>query len=102
LSVEGSVQPGSIRAVEYEILASDQAGSIGLTPSRLRDELGGPSQLGVLRCVDHQSRKLTVIGDARHVQKLIADGQASNPDGLDLNEQVFPVVMTGWKSSRVS
>jgi hypothetical protein len=98
--VEGSVQPGSIRAVEYEILSSNQAASIGLTPSTLRNELGGLSQLGVLRCVDHQSRKVTVIGDARHVQKLIADGQASNPGGLDLNEQPFPEVMTGWKSSR--
>jgi hypothetical protein len=102
LSVEGRVQPGSIRAVEYEILSSDQAASIGLTPRRLRDELGGLSQLGVLRCIDHQSRKLTVICDARHVQKLIADGQAGNPDGPDLNEQVFPVGMTGWKSSQVS
>ena len=96
------MQPGSVRAVEYEVLSSNQADSIGLTPSKLRNELGGLSQLGVLRCVDHQSRKLTVIGDARHVQKLIADGQAGNPDGLDLNEQVFPVVMTGWKSSQVS
>jgi hypothetical protein len=94
------VQPGSVRAVEYEILSSNQAASLGLIPSRLRNELGGPSQLGVLRCVDHQSRKVTIIGDARHVRKLIANGQASNPDGLDLNRQLFPVVITGWKSSR--
>ena len=94
------MQPGSVRAVEYEILSSNQAASLGLIPSRLRNELGGLSQLGVLRCVDHQSRKVTVIGDARHVRKLIANGQASNPDGLDLNRQLFPVVMTGWKSSR--
>jgi hypothetical protein len=96
------LQPGSIRPVEYEMLSSDQAASFGLTSSRLRDELGGLSQLGVLRCVDHQSRKLTVIGDAQHVRKLIADGPASNADGLDLNEQDFPVVMTGWKSSQAS
>ena len=94
------MQPGLVRAVEYEILSSNQAASLGLTPSRLRNELGGLSQLGVLRCVDHQSRKVTVIGDARHVRKLIANGQASNPDGLDLNRQLFPVVITGWKSSR--
>jgi hypothetical protein len=96
----GNVQPGSVRAVEYEILSSNQADSIGLTPSKLRNELGGLSQLGVLRCVDHQSRKLTVIGDARHVRKLIANGQASDPDGLNLNKQVFPVVMAGWRTSK--
>jgi hypothetical protein len=94
------VQPGSVRAVEYEILSSNQADSIGLTASKLRNELGGLSQLGVLRCVDHQSRKLTVIGDARHVRKLIANGQASDPDGLNLNKQVFPVVMAGWRTSK--
>jgi hypothetical protein len=94
------MQPGSVRAVEYEILSSNRAVSLGLTPGRLRNELGGLAQLGVLRCVDHQSRKITVIGDARQVRKLIANGQASNPDGLNLNRQLFPVVMTGWKSSR--
>jgi hypothetical protein len=102
MSVEGRVQPGSIRAVENGILSSDLAASIGLIPSRLRDELGGLSQLGMLRCIDHLSRKRTVIGDARPVQKLITNGPASNPVGLNLNEQVFHVVMTCWKSSQVS
>jgi hypothetical protein len=90
MSVGASMQPGSIRAVENEILSSNQAASMGLAPSTLRNELGGLSKLGLLRCVDHQSRKLTVIGDARYVQKLIANGQASNPVGLNLNEQPFP------------
>jgi hypothetical protein len=72
MSVGASMQPGSIRAVEYEILSSNQAASIGSTPSTLRNELGGLPKLGVLICVDYQSRKLTVIGDARHVQG--ADG----------------------------
>ena len=94
------MQPGSVRAVEYEILSSNQADSIGVTPSKLRNELDGLPQLGVLRCVDHQSRKLTVIGDARHVRKLIANGQASDPDGLNLNKQVFPLVMAGWLTSK--
>jgi hypothetical protein len=100
MSVGASMQPGSIRAVEYEILSSNQAARIGSTPSALRNELGGLSKLGVLRCVDHQSRKLTVIGDGRQVQKLIANGQASSPVGPNLSEQAFPVVLTGWKSSR--
>jgi hypothetical protein len=40
------VQPGSVRAVEYEILSSNQADTIGLTPSKLRNELGGLSARG--------------------------------------------------------
>ena len=96
------MQPGSVRAVEYEIVGSAQATSLGLTPSKLRDELGGCSQLGVLRCADQETRELAVIRDARYVRyvrKLIANGQASDPDGLNVNEQVS-VVMAGWKSAK--
>ena len=96
------MQPGSIRAVEYEILSSNQAAGIGSTPRTLTNGLGGLSKLGALRCVDHQSRKITVIGDARHVQKLIANGHAGNPVGLNLNEQPFPVVLTGLEVIQVS
>ena len=35
-------------------------------------------------------------------KELIAHGHASNPAGLDPNEQVLPVAMTGWKSPQVS
>ena len=93
------MQPGSVRAVEYEIVGSAQATSLGLTPSKLRDELGGCSQLGVLRCADQETRELAVIRDARYARKLIANGQASDPDGLNVNEQVS-VVMAGWKSAK--
>ena len=100
MSVEGSVKPGLVRAVEYEILASGQATTMGLTLSKWRNELAGLGQLGLFRCVDHQSRKLTVIGDARHIQWLIANGQAADPAGLALDKQLFPVVMPGWPSSK--
>ena len=33
-------------------------------------------------------------------ESLIANGQASDPDGLNLNKQVFPVVMAGWRTSK--
>jgi hypothetical protein len=94
------VKPGLVRAVEYEIIASAQATSMGLTLSKLRNELGGLSQLGLFRCVDHQSRKITVIGDARHIKWLIANGQAADPQGLALNQQMFPVMLSGWPSSK--
>jgi hypothetical protein len=94
------VKPGLVRAVEYEIIASAQATSMGLTLSKLRNELGGLSQLGLFRCVDHQSRKITVIGDARHIKWLIANGQAADPQGLALNQQMFPVMLPGWPSSK--
>ena len=93
------MHPGSVRAVEYEIV-SNRADIFGLTRGTLKNELAGLSELGVMRCVDDQSRKLTVIGDAKHVRKLIANGMACNPDGMALTRQAFPVVLPGWQKSK--
>lgn len=50
-----------------------------------------------MRCVDHQSgRKVTVIGQAGHVRTLVASGKASDPDGMALKDDPFPVVVNGW------
>jgi hypothetical protein len=96
----GNVHPGSVRAVEYEIV-SNQADIFGLTTGTLKNELRGLSELGVMPCVDDQSRKLTVIGDAKHVRRtLIANGMACDPDGMELTRQVFPVVLAGWQKSK--
>jgi hypothetical protein len=91
------MQPGLVRAIEYEVVPSNRAASIGLVADKVRQEVRAMSELGVLRCVDHQGRKLTVVGDARHVKKVVASGRASDPDGMRLSQQVFPVVMKGWK-----
>jgi len=53
-----------------------------------------------MRCVYDQSRKLTVIGDAKHVRKLIANGMACDPDGMELTRHVLPVVLHGWQKSK--
>ena len=93
------MQPGSVRAVEYEIV-SNQADIFGLSKGTLKNELAGLSELGVMRCVDDQSRKLTVIGDAKHVRKLIANGMACDPDGMELTRHVLSVVLHGWQKSK--
>jgi hypothetical protein len=92
----GDVQPGAVRAIEYEIMDKEQAARIGLRATSLAGELQAMPELGVLRCVDHQGKKLTLIGQARHVQNLVASGKASDPSGMTLNEQSFPVVVNGW------
>jgi hypothetical protein len=90
------VQPGTVRAIEYEIVPKVQASRIGLRGTSLAGELLAAAELGVLRCVDHQGKKLTVVGQAGHVRKLLASGEASDPRGMELKEQLFPVVVTGW------
>jgi hypothetical protein len=56
--------------------------------------------LGVLRCVDHLGKKVTLVGQAVLVQNLVASGKASDPGGMTLSEQSFPVIVNGWLISR--
>jgi len=95
-----AVQPGTVRAIEYEIVPKVQASRIGLRGTSLEGELHAVSELGVLRCVDHQGKKVTVVGQAGHVRKLLASGVASDPKGMALAEQLFPVVVNGWLVSQ--
>ena len=95
------MQPGAVRAIEYEIMDKEQATRNGLTGTSLAaGELQTMPELGVLRCVAHQGKKLTLVGQARHVRNLVASGNASDPSGMTVNEQPFPVVVSGWVISR--
>jgi hypothetical protein len=96
MSAGGTVQPGTVRAIEYEIVSTGQASRIGLGGTSLAGELHAVSELGVLRCVDHLGKKLTVVGQAGHVRKLLASGEATDPRGMALKEQLFPVAVNGW------
>jgi hypothetical protein len=93
------MQPGTIRAVTHEIMDKAQAARIGLRGMSLTGGLRTTTELGVLRCVDHQGKKITVIGQARHVLNLVRSGEASDPTGMALREGMFPVVVNGWLAS---
>lgn len=93
------MQPGAIRAIDYEIMDKAQAARIGLRDTSLAGELRAAIELGVLRCVDHQGRKITVVAQAGHVLTLVASGEASDPDGMALKDDMFPVVVDGWLAS---
>ena len=56
--------------------------------------------MDVLRCVDHEGRRITVIGQVADVVNVVASGEASDPDGITLNDEMFPVVVSGWLASR--
>ena len=95
------MQPGAVRAIEYEIMDKEQATRNGLIAASLAaGNLPSVPELGVLRCVDHQGKKVTFIGQALHVRTLVASGKASDPGGMTLSEQTFPVVVNGWVVSR--
>ncbi len=93
------MRPGTVRAIEYEIVHRSQAAKLGLGRSILHHELKSSPELGILRCVDHWGRKVTIVSAGEHVRKLVANGKASHPDGLDLEEELFPVMVAGWRAS---
>ncbi len=78
------MRPGTVRAIEYEIVHQSQAEHLGLGRTILHHELKSSPELGVFRCVDDWGRKVTIVSATEHVRKLVANGKASHPDGLDL------------------
>jgi hypothetical protein len=91
------VQPGAVQAIEYEIIDKEQATRNGLTGASLgAGDLHAMPELGVLRCVDHKGEKVTLVGHAVHVRNLVASGKASDPSGISISEESFPVVVNEW------
>jgi hypothetical protein len=50
----------------------------------------------MMKCVDDRGSKFTFVGEARHLKKLLANGKASDPEGMKPEQLSFPVVLTGW------
>ena len=93
------MRQGIVRALEWEVFPKNQASFIGLGKRALAGELQTARELAVLRCVDDRGKKVTVIGAASHVRKLLGDGRTSARNEVNLNEELFPVVVNGWLNS---
>lgn len=89
------VDPGAVRAIEYEIVP------LTLAPMPVANHLmadpGAFRHVAVLRCVDSRGEKVTVLGRADQFQELLESGAASNPSGVTLPRDAFPVVVDGWQ-----
>jgi hypothetical protein len=93
------MRPGTVRAVEYEIVPRDVAESLGLAPTEVTRRLGEHPQVAVLRCVDDVGQKMTAVGDPDHLRRLLASGQASDREGMPLMRSHWPVVLRGWRQA---
>jgi hypothetical protein len=89
------IQPGAVRTIEYEIVPTSLA-PLAVKTRLLHDHPGTRGQIAVLRCVDYRGEKVTVLGSADHFQKLLESGAASDPSGVMLPKEAFPVVIDGW------
>jgi hypothetical protein len=92
-----TLQPGCVRAIDYEIVSLDEATSMGLVTPAAFQPIGNWAQLAVVRCVDDSGEKLTAIGVDGHFRDLLASGDASDPRGMVLSKRGFPVVLPGWQ-----
>jgi hypothetical protein len=95
LGPAGSVPAVSMkmRVIEYEILT--WAESRRITVLKMPVKPVGP-EIGVLRCVDPGGQKLTFNGSATVARRLVASGRASDPGGVELTKDKFPIVRDGW------
>jgi hypothetical protein len=91
--VQGGV---TVRAIEYEMVPVGRAARMSLAALGVQEHLGNATQVAVLRCVDDHGERLTAFGDSDHLQRLLDSGEASDPAGMTLCRETFPVVLEGW------
>lgn len=96
-----TLQPRTVRPIDYEIVPPGEAASLGLTPAAVR-RIGNWPQVAVLRCVDGGGKKLTAIGNASYFRHLLRSGEASDPCGMRLSKKGFPVVLGGWHHALIN
>lgn len=90
------MQPGSVRTIEYEIVPTSQAVHAGLATDPVGVPLRTMDEIAVLKCVDHRGQKVTAVGNADTLRMLLESGDASDPTGMALSQEEFPVVLPGW------
>lgn len=91
------MRPGlNVRAIEYEIVPASRVGRVKVADDAMKELLGGAAQVAMVRCVDSRGTKLTAFGDGDQMRRLLDSGEASDPAGITLSEQSFPVVLPGW------
>ncbi len=91
--------PTHVRAIEYRILNRQEFVAAGLATRRSGRQLASLPEIAVMKCVDQAGQKKTVLGDATHLRHLLETGVASDPEGMDLSQPKFPVVLDGWQAA---
>jgi hypothetical protein len=69
---------------------------MGDLPLLLKEALGAAPQVGFIRCVTDQGRKVTFASGAKATKQLIRSGAASDPNGVVISKDDFPVMLEGW------
>lgn len=88
--------PDRTRIIEYEIVTWTDSGAAMVGGALSRGScLSGP-EVAVLRCVQPDGTKVTLVGEAGYARHLLANGEASDPAGVSLPHDKFPIIQRGW------
>jgi hypothetical protein len=87
---------GRARIIEYEILTPTESRWLRPLADQLKRRLGRIGEVGVLRCVGEDGVAVTLVGDAEYTRTILTNGAASDPDGVLLPREKFPVALDGW------
>jgi hypothetical protein len=82
--------------IEYEIISWADLDGMGDLAVRLKEAMGRAPQVGIIRCASKDGHKVTFASCAKATKELVKSGAASNPDGIAIPENVFPVMLAGW------
>jgi hypothetical protein len=86
------VVPGDIRVIEYQVLPWAELDRLGDVQQHVKEAMGVAPDVGILRCVTKDGRKVTFVGDANSTNDLVASGAASNPQGFAIAKRDFPLL----------
>jgi hypothetical protein len=90
------VAAGGVRIIEYEILLWSDLEALGDLFALLSGSMQPGSDVGILRCVVDDGRKVTFAGDGGATRALVARRTVGTPNGVALRKKDFPVMMEGW------
>jgi hypothetical protein len=90
------VSGGKARIIEYEIRAPSESKWLNSLADPLRRRLGRLPEVGILRCVSEDGEAITLVGDAEYTRTILTNGVASDPSGVELPKEKFPVSLDGW------
>jgi hypothetical protein len=90
------VSGGTAQIIEYEIVPWSDILQMGDLGTLLADSMGAGTQVGILRCVVEDGRRVTFVGDARATSKLVRIDGAGTSSGVRIEKKDFPVMLEGW------
>jgi hypothetical protein len=89
------VASGGTRIIEYQVVPWSDLLAMGDLSSLVTNAMGTVTQVGILRCVTNDGKRVTFVGRADATNALVASGAASNPAGVAIPKKSFPVMLEG-------